>query len=102
MTCAKSNPDKITAIALCLLLLVFMTAEGVHAHYHLQSQGHAPCAWCAMAHLATVPAVDLLSATPTPQGEVVGTQEPGRRQLFVILLHRIRPPPTPQLKDTQI
>ena len=95
------NPGKITAVALCLALLVFMTAEASHSHDHSQSQGHTACAWCAMAHVATVPTVDFSPATPTPQGEVVDTQEPTHRQPFVIFLHRIRPPPIPQLKDKQ-
>ena len=95
------NPGKITAVALCLALLVFMTAEASHSHDHSQSQGHTACAWCAMAHVATVQTVDFSPATPTRQGEVVDTQEPTRRQPFVSFLHRIRPPPIPQLKDKQ-
>ena len=95
------NPGKITAVALCLALLVFMTAEASHSHDRSQSQGHTACAWCAMAHVATVPTVDFSPPTPTPQGEVVDTQEPTHRQLFVIFHHRIRPPPISPLKDKQ-
>ena len=102
MTTLGSKPGKITAIALCLLLLVFMTAEAGHSHDHSQSQGHAACVWCSIAHVATVLAVDFSFGAQFLKGEVVAAQEPAGRQLFVIFLHRFRPPPMSQLEDAHI
>lgn len=55
-----------------------------------------------MAHVATVLAVALSFGVSIPKSEIVVLQEPTGRQLLVILLHLIRPPPILHLKDTQI
>ena len=102
MTKAVGHAGRAIALSLCLLLFVFITAEVGHSHDHSQSLQRAACVWCSTAHVATVLAVALSFGASILKDQVVVLQEPTGRQLLVILLHRIRPPPILHLKDTQI
>lgn len=102
MTHSGSRSGKIIAIALCLLLVVFMTAEAGHIHDHSQSLQHPTCPWCSMAHMATLPAAALSLEGAVLVGEIVAPQELRGRRLPEIFLHHIRPPPILQTKDTYL
>ncbi len=71
-------------------------------HDHSQPLQHLACAWCSMAHVAIVLAVALSVGNLILKDEIVAPGEPAGRQLFVIFLHRIRPPPILQLKDIHL
>jgi hypothetical protein len=78
-----------------------MTAEAGHSHSEAQSQ-HASCVWCSMAHVATVIPFGISVGALMLKDELAFLRAPAGKKLLVILLHRIRPPPILQLKDTRL
>jgi hypothetical protein len=79
------------AVMLCLLLVLFMTAEAGHMHQTAQSS----CAWCSSAHVLAVagPAAPCTSLINT--GEAIALSVRTEKSLLLIPFQLIRPPPAP-------
>jgi hypothetical protein len=87
------KPDfrKKTAVLLCLLLALFMTAEAGHMHQTAQNS----CAWCSTAHVPAVAGPVTPFAVLHNTGETIASLVRTEKSLRLIPFALIRPPPIP-------
>jgi hypothetical protein len=93
VTISGRSSGRAAAFALCVFLILFMTAEVSHTHPPVDGLQHDSCPWCSAAHLAPTLISPLLAVVPGYIGETVALRECVETALLVIPLQFIRPPP---------
>ncbi len=76
---------------LCLILMVFMTAEITHSHAGIAGDGH--CQFCTLAHVAIEAEPDGLTPLALLVLGLIGIGEPQAGSRAVLVTAFIRPPP---------
>jgi hypothetical protein len=88
---SKLDFRKKIAAGLCLLMVLFMTAEARHQHQAAQTS----CAWCSIAHVPATPGPVTPYAFLNSTGETVALLVHPEKSMLLIPFQLIRPPPTP-------